>query len=118
MSESLLILLFVSLAGQASGTPPPASTKPRPDTDCSSQQTVVDVFGNEARPIRLRIRAIDHASYEVRVQWLNEQLLWLHVPRGRIVTLDAVLDVDTGRFVYERDAFYGTLSAPCTQSNR
>jgi hypothetical protein len=86
----------------------PDTTKPGPWT------TIVEVFGNEARPIHLRIRIADHASGGVRTRWLNEKLLWLQVWRGRIVSTDMILDIETQRFVYEQDANYNSLILPCS----
>jgi hypothetical protein len=86
----------------------PDTTKPGPWT------TVVEVFGNEARSIHLRIRLTDHLSGGVRAHWLNEQLLWLQMWRGRIVSTDMILNVDTGQFIYEQDANYNSLIVPCS----
>jgi hypothetical protein len=86
----------------------PDTTKPGPWT------SVVEVFGNEARVVHLRIHLSDHRSGGVRVQWLNEQLLWLQMWRGRIVSTDMILNVDTGRFIYEQDADYNSLIVPCS----
>jgi hypothetical protein len=83
------------------------TTKPGPWT------SVIDVFGNAARPIHLRIRFSHPHQGDVRAQWLNEQLLWLQTWRGRIVSTDAILNVDTGRFIYEQDANYNSLIVPC-----
>jgi hypothetical protein len=84
------------------------TTKPGPWT------SVIDVFGNAARPIHLRIRVSDPHQGDVRAHWLNEQLLWLQIWRGRIVSTDAILNVETGRFIYEQDANYNALIVPCS----
>ena len=86
----------------------PDTTKPGPWT------SLVEVFGNEARPIHLRIRLTDHLSGGVRVHWLNEELLWLQMWRGRIVSTDMILNVDSGQFIYEQDANYNSLIVPCS----
>lgn len=86
----------------------PDTTKAGPWT------TVVEVFGNKRRPIHLLIRLTDHLSGGVRTRWLNEQLLWLQMWRGRIVSTDTILNVETGRFVYARDANYNSLIVPCS----
>jgi hypothetical protein len=86
-----------------------------PDTtQAGPWTTVIDVFGNQARPVHLRIRLTDHLSGGVRVRWLNEQLLWIQMWRGRVVSTDMILDVETARFVYERDADYNRLIVPCS----
>ncbi len=86
----------------------PDTTKPGPWT------SVVEVFGNEARPIHIRIRLTDHPSGGVRARWLNEQLLWLQMWRGRIVSTDMILNVDSGLFIYEQDANSNSLIVPCS----
>ena len=75
--------------------------------------TLMTVVGNKARSLRLQIRISDHISGGVRAQWLNEQLLWLQVWRGRILSTDMILDVDSGKFIYDQDANYNTLIVPC-----
>ena len=86
----------------------PDTTKPGP------WETIVDILGNRSRGIHLRIRITDHISGGVRVRWLNEKLLWLQVWRGRIVSTDAILDVETQRLLYEEDAHYNSLIVPCS----
>ena len=86
----------------------PDTTKPGPWT------SVVEVFGNEARPIHIRIRLTDHRSGGVRARWLNEELLWLQMWRGRIVSTDMILNVDSGQFIYEQDANSNSLIVPCS----
>jgi hypothetical protein len=87
----------------------------RPDTTKSGPwTTVVEVAGNKARRLHLRLRLLDHASGGVRVRWLNEQLLWVQVWRGRIASTDLILDVDAQRFIYEQDANYNSLIVPCS----
>ena len=75
-------------------------------------ETVIEVMGNKARPFHLRIGFTDYMP-GVRVKWINEKLLWLQAWRGRIASTDAILDVDTGKFLYEEDASYGSFIVPC-----
>jgi hypothetical protein len=85
----------------------PDTTRPGP------WNTAVFVRGNAARPISLAITLTDHATYDVRVRWLNEKLLFLQVWRGRIVSTDLILDVETRQFVYREAANYNALIVPC-----
>jgi hypothetical protein len=89
-------------------TQDPDMSKPGP------WSTVVDIFGNGARPLHLRVRIDDHGNGGVRAMWLNEKLLWIQMWRGRIVSTDMVLDIDARRLIYEEDANYNSLIVPCS----
>lgn len=54
----------------------------------------------------VRVELLDHASYEVTHRWLNEKLLFVSVPWGRIAWTDFVLDTQTRRFLYIEDGTY------------
>jgi hypothetical protein len=54
----------------------------------------------------VRVDLIDHASYDVQHNWLNEKLLFVSVPWGRIVWTDFVLNTETMRFAYIEDGMY------------
>lgn len=51
----------------------------------------------------VRVELIDHASYEVKYNWLNEKMLFVSVPWGRIAWTDFVLNTETLRFAYIED---------------
>ena len=88
-----------------------------PDTkEPGPWNTSIEVVGNKARDLRLRLRFSDHMS--VRANWLNEKLLWVQVWRGRIASTDMILDVDTGRFIYQQDANYNAFIVPCAMKIR
>jgi hypothetical protein len=53
----------------------------------------------------------------VRVSWLNEKLVPLQMWRGRILSTDMILDVETRRLVYEQDANYNSLIVPCSMKS-
>jgi hypothetical protein len=90
----------------------PDTTKPGP------WSTSIDVVGNKVRNLRLRLWLSDHMSGGVRANWLNEKLLWVQVWRGRIASTDMILDVDTGRFIYQQDANYNAFTVPCAMKIR
>ncbi len=73
------------------------------------------IFGNKAKPIRLKVTFREHASYGVRSQWINEKLLSISAWWGRIVSTDTILDVEGGKFLYIEDASYGLLVMPCSE---
>lgn len=60
-----------------------------------------------------RLSFIDHANGGVRVQWLNEKLLFVEVWWGRIVSTDLIFDVNSGTFLYRETAECGDMIQPC-----
>jgi hypothetical protein len=84
----------------------PDTTRPSP------WKTVMYVFGNKARPLRLKIEIANHVSAGVRASWINEKLLWLQVWRGRIVSTDLILNIETAQFLYGEEANYSALILP------
>ncbi len=52
------------------------------------------------------VELLDHACYSVRHTWLNDKMLFVEVPWGRIAWTDFVLDTKTLRFAYIEDGFY------------
>ncbi|HEX6974965.1 MAG TPA: hypothetical protein VF147_11215, partial [Vicinamibacterales bacterium] len=74
--------------------------------------TIVEVLGNKGRPLHVVITIADYMKAPT-VRWVNEKLLWLQVWRGRIVSTDAILDVETGRLMYREDANYNSILVPC-----
>lgn len=90
--------------------------KSAPDTSRPGPwSTSIHVYGNQARPLGLKVEILDHSSYGVRANWINEHLLYIQVWRGRIVAVDLILDVEQRTFLYAREANYGTLIMPCTE---
>jgi hypothetical protein len=77
--------------------------------------TGIYVFGNRAKPIKLKITFLDHGNGGVRAKWLNEKLLFIQVWWGRIVSTDFILDVDTSKWIYAQNANYGNLIMPCDE---
>jgi hypothetical protein len=61
----------------------------------------------------LKLSFINHASGGVRVQWLNEKLLFVEVWWGRIASTDLILDVSSKTFLYRETADYGDMIQPC-----
>ena len=86
----------------------PDTTKPGP------WNTTIAITGNQARPLHLVIDVRDHRAGGVRPKWLNEKLLWVQAWRGRIISTDLVLDVETGSVVYQEEADYNSLILPCS----
>ncbi len=54
----------------------------------------------------VRVELLDQAGYEIRHAWLNEKMLFIGVPWGRMAWTDSVLDTETLRFVYIEDGVY------------
>jgi hypothetical protein len=84
----------------------PDSTKPGPwDT-----QVFIHRAGS-GTPILITFK--DHGSGGVKLQWLNEKLLYGSVWWGRIVSTDFIFDVEAKTFIYQEMANYGELIQPC-----
>ena len=90
----------------------PDTSKPGP------WSTTLYVRGNLARPLAFSIMIRDHASGGVRARWLNEKLLFVQFWRGRIASVDLILDVDSRRFVHQAAANYAVLAEPCDMRRR
>ena len=76
----------------------------------------VEVFSTKGNPISWRLE-INNLKDNVRLQWLNEELLFLQAWWGRIVSTDAIFEVSSGRFIYVKEANYGLLIQPCEEPN-
>lgn len=88
----------------------------RPDTmRLGPWSTQVFVVGNSARPISVSVTFSDHASYWVKVRWINEKLIWFEVWWGRIVSNQLILDVDSGTVEYAEQADYGIMILSCQE---
>lgn len=46
----------------------------------------------------------------VGLRWINEKLLYLRVPWGRVVWSDLIVDVEAGRIVYQEQAVHGQVA--------
>jgi hypothetical protein len=57
----------------------------------------------------VQLSFVDHANYSLEVSWVNEKLLCIRVPWGRILGTDLVFDVETGRFVYRESHNWGQI---------
>lgn len=58
------------------------------------------------RPERLLIETRDLPG-PPEIRWVNEKILFLRIPWGRIVYTDLLVDVETGAPIYEDGAVYG-----------
>lgn len=77
--------------------------------------TIVFIGGNLGRPIGLSVSFSNHASYGVDAVWINEKLLFLRVARGRVVSMELILDVEAQRVIYVEQADSLILVLPCDQ---
>jgi hypothetical protein len=55
----------------------------------------------------------DHGTGGVKLEWLNERLLFGRVWWGRILSTDFILDVQNREFLYQQNAYYGELVEAC-----
>lgn len=75
--------------------------------------TSIQVFSLSGEPHAWQLNFIDHGNNNVEIRWLNEELLFLRVWWGRIVSTDLIFQLSTGSFIYAREANYGQLVEPC-----
>ena len=74
---------------------PPDTSKKRPPWT-----TVIEIYNERDYVIRLSL--IDnHASYETRITWISEKLLYIRVWWGRVLGSDLIFDVESEHFVYK-----------------
>jgi hypothetical protein len=52
----------------------------------------------------LELTFVDESNGGVKVEWLNEKLLFGQVWWGRIYSTDFILDVEQGKFIYREMA--------------
>jgi hypothetical protein len=60
-----------------------------------------------------KITFLDHGTGGVKLDWLNERLLFARVWWGRILSTDFIVDVQNREFLYEQNAYYGQLMESC-----
>jgi hypothetical protein len=72
----------------------------------------IQVFSVQGRPIAWQIDANDLRD-NAGIRWLNEDLLFLRIWWGRIVSTDLIFQLSTGKFIYTQEANYGLLGIPC-----
>jgi hypothetical protein len=60
-----------------------------------------------------KITFVDHGTGGVKLEWLNERLLFARVWWGRILSTDFILDVQNREFLYQQNAYYGQLMESC-----
>ncbi|HKW29546.1 MAG TPA: hypothetical protein VJT54_09430 [Verrucomicrobiae bacterium] len=51
------------------------------------------------------VELLDHGAYEIHHTWLNDKMLFVEVPWGRLAWTDFVLNTKTLRFAYIEDGF-------------
>jgi len=60
----------------------------------------------------LKASFLDHGN-TFSAHWINDQLIFVQVGLGHIASGDLILDIDNGKFIYDRMANYGQLGEPC-----
>lgn len=81
-------------------------------TKPGSRSNVIEVFTTKGSPVAWQIEAVDLMD-NMRLKWLNEDLLFVQVWWGRIVSTDLIFELGSGRFIYAKEANYGLLIQPC-----
>ena len=68
---------------------------------------IIEVFSTRGNPIAWRLEIVNLKD-NVRLQWLNEELLFIQAWWGRIVSTDLIFELSSGRFVYARGRLWIT----------
>lgn len=76
------------------------------------RDNVVEVFTLSGPIYTWHIRIHDLLD-NARLQWINDDLLFIQIWWGRIVSTDLIFQISTGKFVYSQEANYGALVQPC-----
>jgi len=58
------------------------------------------IVANVGERTLYKFEFLDHASYGVRMEWVNDKLLHAKVFLGRIIALDFIFDTVTGKVIY------------------
>ena len=74
--------------------------------------TTLQIGTHRGNGILLQADFLDHGN-TFAAQWINEELLFVEVWWGRFGSSDLILNVRTGKFIYDKFAHYGELAAPC-----
>jgi hypothetical protein len=74
--------------------------------------TTLEIGNNSHDEILLEAHFVDHGN-DFSAHWINEELLFVQVWWGRIVSSDLIIDVSSGKLIYDRLANYGQLGEPC-----
>ena len=70
---------------------------------------VVDNIGERCI---FELQFLDHASYGVRLDWINDKLLHVKEYLGRIIALDFILDTSNGNVIYQEVENYFEILHP------
>ena len=74
--------------------------------------TTALIRSTDGRTLR-KLTFTDHGTGGVKLEWLNERLLFGRVWWGRILSTDFILDVQNREFLYQQNAYYGDLMEAC-----
>lgn len=72
----------------------------------------IEIYSTKGPALAWRIE-IDEIRDNVQPRWLNDDLIFMQVWWGRILSTDLIFELSTGRFVYAKEAHYGMLIEPC-----
>lgn len=84
----------------------------KPDFTKNGPWTTAVLVGDQSGTL-MKLVFPNHGSGGVAARWINDQLLFLSVWPGRIVSIDLILNVETAKFIYSEKANYGLLTQPC-----
>lgn len=73
---------------------------------------VIDIFSTKGKSVAWRLEFHDLKD-NVRLQWFNDDVIFIQIWLGRIVSTDLIFEISSGRFIYAKEANYGLLIEPC-----
>lgn len=74
--------------------------------------TTLQIGGGSPAVLQLEARFLDHGN-SFTAHWINEQLLFVQVWWGHIASSDLIINIDTGKLIYDRLAHYGQKDPLC-----
>jgi hypothetical protein len=81
----------------------------RKDGPWTTTALIRSADGNTAR----KLTVIDHGEGGVKLEWLNERLLFGRVWWGTILSTDFIVDIQNREYIYQQNAYYGDLMEAC-----
>lgn len=70
------------------------------------------VYGNPSGTPIVEATFSDHHSYGVKATWLNDKLVFIEVPWGRLLAAHLILNVESRELIYSENVTYVLCEQP------